>query len=241
MSGLLWVLAVSMLFLAGTQSASLADGPLGMNYFKLAKWLMEKNGTTQHKPQQGPQQDLPQEDQSQELKEPATTTAPPRLTMLYRHVGSETVMVYRDAYVELKCPVKGSPVTWTVISGQYDGIHAEQMLVFTRMTGAADQEYQCQASSQVASLHVHILDDIPYHRTDAVSSLCEHGRLCPISCGEQAKWDGVTVIKENWISLQDKVIRYVYYYAVLSRMFPILRVLILMCLFLMFFCLFFAD
>lgn len=169
--------------ITGAQSASLWDGPLVANYLKLAKWLMEKNGAIQHNPQQ-------------QLQQPATRT-----TSLTEPTVSSTVTVQRDAYVELKCPLAGSPVTWTVISGESDGIRTQQLLVFPRMTGDVSQEYHCQVSNQVASLHVHIVDDIPVDRT-LLSNLCEHGKICPISCGDVAEWDGVASVKEHWTPLQ---------------------------------------
>lgn len=184
MYGLLGFLAMSMIILLGTQSASLGDSVMGINFFKLAKWRMDTYGVPQS---------------PQRLQHRLATTTPsvtPKPTML------KTVTVQRYTYVELKCPVEGSPVVWTVISGQPDGIHARDMLIFPSVTGEVDQQYQCRVSDETATLYVHIIDDDIHHGTDAVSDICEHGKVCPISCGAPAEWDGVALVKEHWTPLE---------------------------------------
>lgn len=183
MHGLLGFL-VALTVVAGTQSASLGDGPLGMNFFRQAKWWLDTAGVIQQK-------------RIQEQQQPTTPPRPTVFTTI-----STTVSVQRYRYVELKCPLEGSPVVWTVISGQLDGIRAGEMLVFPRMTGDVQQEYHCQVADQVASVKVHVIAEIPQDKTDAVSDGCEHGKVCQISCGATAEWDGVTVVTEHWTPLQ---------------------------------------
>lgn len=189
MYGLLGFLAVSMMILTGTQSASIGDGPLGMNFFKLAKWWMDKNGATQLQP-------------PRKLQHQPTAITPHSSSVLPRPTMFTTVTVQRYTYVELKCPIEGSPVVWTVTSGQTDGIHAGKMLIFPRMAGDVEQQYQCRVSDATATLHVQVIADIPHDKTDAVSDICEHGKVCPISCGAAAEWDGVALVKERWTPLQ---------------------------------------
>lgn len=182
MYGSLGFLVISMIILSGAQSASLGDSVMGMNLFKLAKWKIDTYGVQPPRQLRAPPQGLP------------SVTPKPRII--------KTVTVKRSTYVELKCPVEGSPVVWTVISGQPDGIRARDMLIFPNVTGNVEQQYQCRGSNETATIYVAIIEDDHHRDTDAVSDICEHGKVCPISCGTPAQWDGVALVKEHWTPLE---------------------------------------
>lgn len=114
---------------------------------------------------------------------------------------STDVWVKRAAYVELQCPLEGSSVVWTVISGQSDGIRFGRMLIFPRMMGNFRQLYQCRVLDRVASVKVHVVAEIPSNTPDTAKDVCEHGRVCLLTCADQAKWDGVRTIGEVWTQL----------------------------------------
>lgn len=114
---------------------------------------------------------------------------------------TRNVTVQRDAYVELQCPIKGSPVTWTVVSGQDDAIMTPRLLVFPRMGGAAAQEYRCEVFNNTATLLLSVIDEIPADQKDGDINYCRHGTLCLVPCADKAEWEGVNCTKEQWTPL----------------------------------------
>lgn len=131
---------------------------------------------------------------------PIPVPAPPR--PLKSVDVTRKVTVQRDAYVELQCPIEGSPVTWTVVSGQANVIMTARLLVFPRMGGGAAQEYRCEVSNKTAALLLSVIDEIPADHRDGELRYCQHGKLCTIPCADKAEWEGVTCTKEKWTPLK---------------------------------------
>lgn len=127
---------------------------------------------------------------------PIPVPAPPR--PLKSADVTRKVTVQRDAYVELQCPIEGSPVTWTVVSGQANVIMTARMLVFPRMGGCAAQEYRCEVSNRTAALLLSVIDEIPADQKDGDINYCRHGTLCLVPCADKAEWEGVNCTKEQW-------------------------------------------
>lgn len=130
---------------------------------------------------------------------PIPVPAPPR--PLKSADVTRKVTVQRDAYVELQCPIEGSPVTWTVVSGQANVIMTAHMLVFPRMGGAVAQEYRCEVSNRTAALLLSVIDEIPADQKDGDINYCRHGTLCLVPCADKAQWKGVNCTKEKWTPL----------------------------------------
>lgn len=130
---------------------------------------------------------------------PIPVPAPPR--PLKSADVTRKVTVQRDAYVELQCPIEGSPVTWTVVSGQPTVIMTARLLVFPRMGGVAAQEYRCEVSNRTAALLLSVIDEIPADQKDGDINYCRHGTLCLVPCADKAEWEGVNCTKEQWTPL----------------------------------------
>lgn len=130
---------------------------------------------------------------------PIPAPAPPR--PLKSADVTRKVTVQRDAYVELQCPIEGSPVTWTVVYGQPTVVMTARLLVFPRMGGPAAQEYRCEVSNRTAALLLSVIDDIPADQKDGDINYCRHGTLCLVPCADKAEWEGVNCTKEQWTPL----------------------------------------
>lgn len=208
MPGLMWVLRIATALLCTSAiegaaiagSAALEDPPSlegGINndyVVRLALWAARQAVAL------NPQKVL----NAQKPETPATPgpipfPAPPR--PLKSADVTRKVTVQRDAYVELQCPIEGSPVTWTVVSGQANVIMTARLLVFPRMGGGAAQEYRCEVSNRTAALLLSVIDEISADQKDGDINYCRHGTLCLVPCADKAEWEGVTCTKEQWTPL----------------------------------------
>lgn len=226
MPGLMWVLRIATALLCTSAiegaaiagSAALEDPPplegginkdyvvrLGLWAARQAVALNPQKVLNAQKPETpatpGP---IPVPAPAQKPETPATpgpipVPAPPR--PLKSADVTRKVTVQRDAYVELQCPIEGSPMTWTVVSGQANVIMTARLLVFPRMGGAAAQEYRCEVSNRTAALLLSVIDEIPADQKDGDINYCRHGTLCLVPCADKAEWKGVNCTKEQWTPL----------------------------------------